>query len=285
MRYFNWNFIGIIRHQFIAVLQQWIVSPRKSIFESKFYHTSPFNVMSAWFYKIFVSMYAEILERTDNFQLLKTLDEPELGNPFIIHHKGRRISQDLCNSIHEFYSILGHGRYLPESNSFCEIGAGYGRLANVILRTIPNVKYCIIDIQPALSVSERYLTTLFPDLPTFKFRSFDSYTSIAHEFETARIQFLSPEQTELIPKKSFDYFISISSLHEMTKAQVTDYFNLIHLLCRGHFYTKQWKVSRAQINDCTFNEHDYPVPSTWQTIYHRQHPIQRMFFHALYKVT
>jgi hypothetical protein len=135
-----------------------------------------------------------------------------------------------------------------------------------------------------LYLSQRYLTTVFPDLPVFRFRPFRTYGEVAPEFETARLRFLAPHQLELLPEKSFDYFINISSLHEMTLAQVEQYFRLIDRQCRYRFYTKQWRVSRTPVNGCTLREHEYPVPARWHTVYHRRHPIQRMFFEALYDV-
>ena len=195
------------------------------------------------------------------------------------------MSQDLCNSVHELYSMLGPGaspgRPAP---AVAELGAGYGRLGYVLMNAVPDASYTIIDIPPALYLSQRYLTTLFPELPAFRFRPFAAYDDIAQEFSHARLRFLAPHQAELLPAKIFDYFINISSLHEMTLAQVQNYFRLIDRLCRGSFYTKQWRVSRTQVNGCTLREHDYPVPPGWRTVFHRRHPIQRMFFDALYAV-
>jgi hypothetical protein len=86
----------------------------------------------------------------------------------------------------------------------------------------------------------------------------------------------------LLPPRPFDYFINISSLHEMTVPQVKNYFRLMNQLCRGRVYTKQWRVSRSAVNGCTIRERDYPVPDSWRTVFQRRHPIQRMFFEALY---
>lgn len=293
-RYFNWRLPGILRHQLFAVVRRWAVHPGLSVFVADFPQptlavkdqAASFDGLSAWIYKIFVAMYEDVLERSDTRHLLRAIEEPELGNPFLVRHKGRRISQDLCNSIHELYSVLGP-EGLPSSSgspAFAELGAGYGRLGHVVMNAVPNATYCIIDIPPALYLSQRYLTTLFPDVPAFRFRPFRSYGEIAGEFEASRLRFLAPHQLELLPEKTFDYFINVSSLHEMTMEQVAHYFLLIHRFCRGRFYTKQWRVSRAQVNGCTIREKDYPVPSTWRTVYHRRHPIQRMFFEALYDV-
>lgn len=293
-RYFNWRLPGILRHQFLAVACRWAIHPSLSVFDAEFPQprlavrdrAASFGTVSAWLYKTFVAMYADVLERDDTRQLLRAIEEPSLGNPFLVCHRGLRVSQDLCNSIHELYSILGpEGLPSPAgAPAFAELGAGYGRLGHVIVEAVPSATYCIVDIPPALYLSQRYLTTLFPDMPAFWFRPFRSYGEIAGEFEASRIRFLAPHQMELLPEKTFDYFINVSSLHEMTMAQVENYFALIDRVCRGRFYTKQWRVSRAPVNGCTIRERDYPVPSTWRTVYQRPHPIQRMFFEALYDV-
>jgi putative sugar O-methyltransferase len=292
-RYFNWRILGILRHQWLAIARHWIRHPRASAFRATFPQprasvtdrAASFDTVSAWIYKTYVAMYAGVLQQQDRRRLLETLEEPALGNPFLVEYEGRRISQDLCNSIHELYSMLGpDGVPASAAPSFAELGAGYGRLGYVILKAIPEASYTVIDIPPALYLSQRYLTELFPELPAFRFRPFSSYADIRSEFESASIRFLAPHQAEMLPRKSFDYFINVSSLHEMTFEQVRNYFRLIDVLCRGRFYTKQWRVSRTQVNGCTLREHDYPVAPAWQTIFHRTHPIQRMFFHALYDV-
>jgi putative sugar O-methyltransferase len=293
-RYFNWRILGIIRHQILAIGRAWLASPNTAVLHAAFPRptadiadrAASFNPLAAWIYKTYVAMYADVIARQDTRGLLRTIEEPALGNPFLVKHNGRNVSQDLCNSIHELYSILGPEGLpsKPGPVSFAEVGAGYGRLAYVILKAVPAATYTIVDIPPALYLSQRYLTTLFPDLPAFTFRSFTRYSDVAAEFEAARIRFIAPHQLELLPEKSFDYFINISSFHEMTVPQVENFFRLIHRTCRGRFYTKQWRVSRTQINGCTLRERDYPVPPTWRTVFQRRHPVQRMFFDALYEV-
>lgn len=293
-RYFNWRLLGILRHQLGAVGRDWLAHPRSDVFSAAFPEprvelkdpAASFDAVSAWVYKTYVAMYTALVSRGDARGLLETIEEPELGNPFLIEFDGRRVSQDLCNSVHELYSFLGPTGMPGTSGppSFAELGAGYGRVGYVLMKAVPAATYTVIDIPPALYLSQRYLTSIFADVPAFRFRSFKRYDDVASEFEGARLRFLAPHQLELLPEKAFDYFINISSLHEMTLEQVQQYFRLIHRYCRGRFYTKQWRVSRTQVNGVTLREHDYPVPATWRTVYHRRHPIQRMFFEALYDV-
>ena len=70
----------------------------------------------------------------------------------------------------------------------------------------------------------------------------------------------------------------------MTYPQIKNYLEQIDRLCRGRFYTKQWRVSQARVNGLVITEAEYPIPQSWTRIFHRRHPIQRMFFHALYEV-
>ena len=291
MKYFNWSILGIVRHQLAPVLTRWARQPTLSPFGAQFEgyesrkgsRAKSFNPASAAIYKIYVAMLADMVEQTDKLGLLDKLSEPDVGNPFVITHKGRRVSQDLCNSIHEFYSSTSASDRNKPGFRIAELGAGYGRLGQVYLSALPNASYTVIDIPPALYVSQRYLSEVFPQEKIFKFREFSSFAEVKKEYESSRVRFLAAHQIELLPKDQFDLFSNISSLHEMTKEQIENYLKHIDRLTRGTFYSKQWLVSRAKVNGFTLKQTEYPIPSTWSEIYHRQHPIQRMFFEALYR--
>ena len=306
MTYFNWNVLGILQHQFLPVFWSWCRRPKWGVFQARFrgYRTAlpgarvyrsvsdyrlrlpdvaSFNPASAILYKLYVAMLWEYVATEDPLRLIATLDEPSLGNPFLVEYNGRSTSQDLCNSVHEFYSAGG----APSAGDAChvaELGAGYGRLAYVFLHAVPRCTYTIIDIPPALNVAQEYLTKVFPNETAFGFRPFKRYEDVQAEFESSRIRFLAAHQIALLPPKQFDLFVNISSLHEMTYPQIRNYVEQIDRVCRGRFYTKQWRVARTAVNGPVITESEYPFPASWTTVYHRRHPIQRMFFHALYDV-
>lgn len=291
-QYFNWRMLGIIAHQ-STVFRDWLRHPDLEVFGAGFPDPSfrgpliaAFNPPSAWLYKTFVAMYADLVRRRDTLQLMDSIQEPDLGNPFTIVHRERAVSQDLCNSLHELYSIFcpDPASAMESAPHVMELGAGYGRLAYVCLSASRRLSYTIVDIPPALYVSQRYLSAVLPDLPVFRYRRWTDYGAIRQEFERARIRFLLPQQAEQLPRKSVDVFVNISSLHEMTREQVTHYFGLMDALCHGRVYVKQWRRSRTPINGVTFGEHDYPVPQTWRVRFHRRHPIQSWFFEALFDV-
>lgn len=287
MRYFNWDIPRILYHQqtpFFHLLKPInFKNAKNSSFpnpklDSK--NAKNFRLPFATLYRFYVSALYELVAKKDHLKLLDKLEEPELGNPFIVVYKGRKISQDLCNSIHEFYSITD-SIDLTEKLRVVEIGAGYGRLAYIFINANKDCTYTIVDIPPALDIAQDYLSRIFPNKKIFKFRNFESFGQIKKEFEKSHIRFLLPHQLKLLPKNSFNVAISISSLHEMTHSQINFYMKEINRLTEGYFYSKQWKKSRARDNSY-IKQSEYPIPKNWKVIYNHTHPIQRMFFEALY---
>jgi len=290
--YFGWGILSIIRHQLSPLFGELKKGNFAPVLYSRFKINSPkpqnslrkFHPLSAIIYRIFVSSLMEYVSKIDKLNILKKLEEPLIGNPFIVYYKNKPISQDICNSIHEFYSIT-QKISLPKNARIVDLGAGYGRLAYIFLNIIPDSSYCIVDIPPALFVSQNYLKMIFPKEKIFLFRSFTSFKEIKSEFESCRIKFLLPHQLELLPKKYFDLFINVSSFHEMTRPQINKYIQIIDRSCRGYFYTKQWLKSETKDNS-NIKEDEYPIPENWKEITRNSpHPIQKLFFDALYKIT
>lgn len=294
MKYFNWGILGIVVHQMRPIL--WALKRNNfSIFLNssfKSYHqklgkkVTEFDFVSAQLYKIFVSSLYNYVKETDRLGLLDKLPEPLEGNPFIVKYQDKLISQDLCNSVSEFYSInqgLNDGLVKSLKIDVCEVGAGYGRLAYVYLKVFPRTSFTIVDIPTALYLSQVYIKKIFPSEKIFYFRPFKAFKEIKKEFEAARIRFIMTPQLGFLPNRMFDQVINISSLHEMTREQIKYYLGEIDRLGKDKFYSKQWRQSRVKDNGY-IKESEYPIPKSWKKIYQRQHPIQNMFFEALYTI-
>jgi putative sugar O-methyltransferase len=214
--------------------------------------------------------------------LLLRVDEPTVGNPPELREGGRLVSQDLANSVLEFGSITEPPTDVSRIRTVLELGAGYGRSAYVFLRLMPHVRYLIADIPPALYVCERYLSQVLPDRRIFTFRPFTDYGQVREELESAQVAFLMPHQLDLLPERSVDLFVNISSLHEMRIEQIRYYFHRIDRLTAGYFYFKQWRVSHIPGDEVVIREDDYPVRARWKRLYHRPCRVQDRFFEALY---
>lgn len=230
---------------------------------------------------VYLALLWDYVRARDPRDLLGALDEPVLGQPVTIRHRGRMISEDVCNSVLEVASMLDR----PEATAprrVIELGAGYGRVAWVLLNAFPGIRYIVVDIPPALAVAQEYLTRLFSDRRTFRFRSFTDPESVAGELQSAELAFLTPNQLDLLPALGVDLFVNISSLHEMRPDQIAHYFSGVDRHCAGHFYSKQRKHS-VNVNDgVIIDQADYPVYDRWRTVYSRTHPLQVRFFEALY---
>jgi len=191
------------------------------------------------------------------------LDEPELGAPLPVRWRGRLISQDLANSALEAAAVArALGGRAP--TSIVEIGAGYGRTAYWLLATYPQASYTIIDIEPARTISQWYLSQLFAP---------------------ERLRFLSPQEAQELAAGSFDLAISISSLQEMTPEQVATYLRLLDRTTGGGtVFLKQWHTWRNPEDELQLRFADYPFPQRWQRVLDETAPVQTRFVQAAWRV-
>lgn len=191
------------------------------------------------------------------------LEEPELGSPLPIRWRGRLISQDLANCALEVHAIERalEGR---TPASIVEIGGGYGRTAYALLSRFPDATYTIIDIDPARMISSWYLSQLFV---------------------SERLRFVAPEAADTLADGAFDLGVSISSLQEMTPAQVAEYLTLLdRTAAGGTVYLKQWETWHNPADDVDLRFRDYPVPARWERLLYEPAPVQRRFVQAAWRV-
>lgn len=284
-KYFTW-FNGP-RHEHTRYLRDHL--PRSFLFKNfiKALFSGNHALLSrrnAFNYNFFTLMLWDFVARNDTHQALAGLSEPQEGNPPRLTLNGKLISQDLANSVLEFNSIMESGIQKESQMTLLELGAGYGRTAFVFLKLMPRIRYIVVDIPPALYVSERYLSGQFTEKQLFKFRDFKSYSQVQDEFEASNLAFLLPHQLELLPAKRVNLFINISSLAEMRPDQIQYYFDQVDRLTKGYFYFKQSAASTVSGENLIIREKDYPIPEHWTGIYRRKCPVQTNFFEALFAV-
>lgn len=242
----------------------------------------PYDIRTDAVLPLLIALYHHHLLGRDKERLLDRANEPELGCPTVFRVGRREFTQDLCHSFDELSFVRPHVLSGTGPANVAELGAGYGRLAHLFLTMGHQVRYFIIDIPPTLFISQWYLTRALPGIPTFKFRPFSSYAEVASEFSVARLIFLQPHQAKLLPDDLFDAFITISSLAEMTSAQISAYFQLIDRTCRGVFYTKQWQRAHNPFDDVWTSEDDYPTPSRWRLLARRTALVPGRMFERIY---
>ena len=219
----------------------------------------------------------------NNYQkYLDKLDESSFGNPIVFNYKNKLYSFGLLNSILEI-DTLEKNINLNEFNSVLEVGAGSGRTCSSLLKLRDNLNYTIVDIPPALYISQSNLINIFKNKKIFKYRYFNKFSDIEKDFISSDIKFLSPDQLKFIPKKFFDLSIAIDCLHEMKKIQVEWYFDEFDRLSKNLFFKCQ-NIQWATFEKNKYNIESYPVKNNWSKIIHEKCYIPNGYFQAIYKI-
>jgi putative sugar O-methyltransferase len=241
------------------------------------------NLSDQLHYRYIVLLLWNYARQLDREKYLDRLKEPIEGNPMLVPAGGQNASQDLANSLIEYYSIR-EGVAFERCKRVLEIGGGYGRNAYVIMELHPGIQYTMVDIPPALYVAQRYLSSVFGRRRVFPVREFAAYEEIQDELEQSSIVFLLPHQLAKMPDRRFDLTLNISSFGEMTREEIDYYFAEMQRVSRGHLYTKQWIQSKNPFDNLVLTEADYPVRPHWRKVYSRPCNVQSNFFEALYDI-
>lgn len=99
-----------------------------------------------------ISNDSDILGEIDTFKL-----NDDYGSPMMCEYSGiGMISPTTLRYIKVLADLKRHFRTL-DNLSICEIGVGYGGQCRVINAYYKPDRYCMVDIQPALALAQRYL--------------------------------------------------------------------------------------------------------------------------------
>ncbi len=172
------------------------------------------------------------------------IEEPDLGHPMPVRLGWRRITQDEAVSALDL-NLMNEHMPLLEKKNVLEIGGGYGRLAYFFKRLVPDCRYTIVDIDPALGLSQRYL----------------GECGVKVEFSRT-----------IDESERYDLVINTSSFDEMPAVVSTAYLRTIERVCHGHVFVNGY--SRAS--------HDYRGRSrlgldelvygdAWRVLYAKRH--------------
>lgn len=241
-----------------------------------------FSLQDSVLFNIITVLLLDYVIKNGGGKYVDLLEEPPEGNPPFLSFQGKRISQDILNSILEYLSI-SDGCDIGKVRSVLEIGAGSGRTSFCLLKLLPAVKYIVVDIPPALFISQRYLSSVCKDKKVFAFRPFKFFGEVEDEFRASDIIFLMPDQINLLPDKIIDLFLAIDCLHEMKKEQVGLYFNHVDRLA-NHFFFKCWQKTKVPFDGITYSFEDYPVKENWTRVYKRQCRVPSTYFEAFYDI-
>lgn len=231
-------------------------------------------------YRFYVSLLWDYARLEDQLGCLEKLDEPPIGNPLEIRAGRKLLSQDLALSTLEINSIARICD-LSRIRRVAEIGAGYGRLAWTALSIEPRLSYTIIDIPPALAISQNYLVRCFGPGRVSLFRDSNPIGEPAFfQAGPGTVSCLLPYQTENVPDRYFDLAVNISSFDEMPRTQVERYFALIDRTLSGWLYLKGYKSNRRT----GWRYESFPYKSHWRRVWQRTDPSNDLFVEQIFSV-
>ena len=273
----------IITRFYRLVLRAWGLEGFKSTF-GRFLST--YEPSNPWIFQAVHHLYRQSLEKRDVWGLLNTLEEPALGDGTYLVYGGKRLSLDLLQSIDELYRLKEAMAF--EQNDpvvFCELGAGYGRLADVVIRAMPRATYLIFDLPESLLLSQHYLTTLHPQAKASLYPDSDKILSSAEDIKTHRLIFGLPHQMRLVAPGIVDAFVNVYSFMEMSREQIETYFGLIDRLQVSALYIKQHK-REVNIYDSSLNTGaNYPVRPSWRKVMEGTSTLFEHVFEAIWAVS
>lgn len=232
-------------------------------------------------YAFFMGLLWQYASLKDRLGCLEICREPALGQPLPVTYKNKLISQDLATSSLELNRIAEHVD-LTKITSVAEIGAGYGRLAYLMMTKFPDLRYYIFDIPPAVVISQNYLASTLVNCPVNRFSGTPSDMKQADSAPGVRI--CLPHQMELWPNDFFDLVINISSFDEMPFEQVQNYFSLIDQKCRGWFYIKGHMKAPDWCEVSGGGLTQLPYPKSWELVYQGEDPFSPTFSERIYKI-
>ena len=181
------------------------------------------------------------------------------------------LSQDDLNSLFEFEKIQELIDSLKvKKKHFLEIGSGAGRTTQTILSLIENIKYIVADIPPALNLSFKNISTMFPDKKVSFAFQISNQKDLLKAIEENDVIYIFPHQIDYLPNKYFDISIAIDCLHEMEEKIVEKYILNFERVSQC-LYFKVWEYAGLPNSFykkySVHNKRDYFIKNEWKEVF------------------
>ncbi len=191
-------------------------------------------------------------------------------NPFLTID-GKIITQQMLISLLEFEKIeILLKEKSDNETKIVELGAGYGRTANMILSLMNNVKYVIADLPPSIYFAQKNLREFFPNKKIIEGYDLEDKESLIKAYNNCDILFIFPHQLNYFNDNFFDVSLSIGNLCEMEKTQIKNYMNIFEKISKN-IYIKVWEISGLPFSFYKYysvhKKSDYEIKDNWEEIF------------------
>lgn len=160
----------------------------------------------------------------------------------------------------------------------CEIGGGYGSLAEKIIKNY-KCKYILIDLPETNILSSYYLSRNFPKKKIFFGNKKNAFVLDKKLLSKYDVFILTPQYS--FDNLEIDLFINTRSFMEMESKTVKNYFKLIHKFISkdGFFLNINRYKKKTVLKPMSFSE--YPYDKKWSVIYSEVSWMQKHCHHLL----
>jgi len=197
-----------------------------------FRNTKKHNIFANWspysrgltFHNFFLNYYVNN-NKKKFIKFKKKINNLNIGNPPGITYENKyKISYDDCISFEEL-SFLQNNFNDKNLRNIVEVGPGYGRMVEVIIKNFDINKYIVIDYKNILMLTKKYLSKVLNK----------------HEFK--KLEFLKFEdfqfKKDILKSKfkidKFDLFLNSDSFHEIEKNVIKKYQTYFSPICSNFF--------------------------------------------------
>lgn len=237
-------------------------------------------------YRALLHLYYKHVRQLDKDGFLERENDPAIGgtgDQEVI--AGRALSLDFLQSIEEAYRIRAAWRDSGGNGDpkvITELGAGYGRLAYVCRRMMPDLTYVILDLPEALVCAQSWLSRVLSD-EVVPFDLTRSATDIgADQLQRGKVHLFLPHKIESIRPGTVDAFVNIYSFAEMPVPSIQNYFRHLDRITSGILYMKQRTLEVNAFDRSRIDETTYPIPAHWRLLFRGETTLYDGFFEAAY---
>ena len=199
------------------------------------------NLSEERFFADYVNLYSALMDPSD----LRRIAPGLTGCPSLLQIHGLPANIAVMQNetrIRQLFEQIGEP---PRPLRVLEVGAGYGGMANLLLKRGVVSSYTIIDLPDNLAQSAYFLTLENPEYSPH-------YCETRELQQDRQINFFTPNEIEKLSGSQYDLVLNCDSLGEMPASVAQSYVGFIfeHLAPAGVFYSKNGVQRNTNTVEC-----------------------------------
>ena len=175
--------------------------------------------------------------------LLLSISDSQVGNPSGFYRNDKFYTIEFLDFIKKI-SFIKKNTDFENINSIVEVGSGIGLLTSAFLKFKKTLKYIIIDIPPALYISQSYL-----EASGYKILGYREVIKLKNlkdiNIDEYQVICIPSWKIDLLKDNKFDLFINHGSFQEMEPEIVKNYLEKISPQISKYIYLENGKKGHA----------------------------------------